>query len=217
MKPTKIRPKRKASESLSPGSNIENVSKKPRNVKTSLVVENEDEIPLYDVIRQKNIESRERLFNELKIGEVLNDLKQSEYSSPSSKASKRGLKSVSVAEKNLLPERKSLRLQKIDAETGLQLPEKEPTQFRVRSFEERPRPPLEDLAIKDVAEWKDVDDPEELAKLVQEKTDYLKNLTARQEYDSKHKASFDGYLADHLKKLKITVSLTPYCKNRISL
>lgn len=208
MKQTKIRQKRKASESLSPGSNIENVSKKSRNVKKSVDVENEDEIPLYDVLRQKNIDTRVRLFNELKIGQVLDDLKQSDYSpsSKASKASKRGLKSVKVAEKNLLPERKSLRLQKIDAETGLQLPEKEPTQFRVRSFEERPRPPLEDLAIKDVAEWRDVDDPDELAKLVQEKTDYLNNLTASQAYDSKQKASFDGYLADHLKKLKINVT-----------
>ena len=120
------RVKRKADQALSPGSNVENESKKRRKVKNESVkrrkVENEskkrrkvknesvkhrkvknesvkrrnnktesakrqndeevvdvddEEVPMYDVIRQRNIETRERLFNELKIGEAVSDLRTS--------------------------------------------------------------------------------------------------------------------------------------------
>jgi hypothetical protein len=100
------RAKRKADQALSPGSNVENESKKRRKVKNESVkhrkVKNEsvkrrnnktesakrqndeevvdvddEEVPMYDVIRQRNIETRERLFNELKIGEAVSDLRTS--------------------------------------------------------------------------------------------------------------------------------------------
>jgi hypothetical protein len=98
------RVKRKADQALSPGSNVENESKKRRKVKNESVkhrkVKNEsvkrrnnktesakrqndeevvddEEVPMYDVIRQRNIETRERLFNELKIGEAVSDLRTS--------------------------------------------------------------------------------------------------------------------------------------------
>ena len=110
------RVKRKADQALSPGSNVENESKKRRKVKNESVkrrkvknesvkrrnnkteskkrsnIENEsakrqndeevvdvddEEVPMYDVIRQRNIETRERLFNELKIGEAVSDLRTS--------------------------------------------------------------------------------------------------------------------------------------------
>jgi hypothetical protein len=98
-----------------------------------------------------------------------------------------------------------LRLQKIDADTGLQLPDKEPTKYSFRSAEDRPRPPLEDLVIKDVAEWGETED---LDRLVEEKTKYLKMLTGSQAYDSKYKSSFERFVEQGLRKLQITVSLT---------
>ncbi len=98
-----------------------------------------------------------------------------------------------------------MRLQKIDAETGLQLPDKEPTKYSFRSAEDRPRPPLEDLLIKDVAEWGETED---LDRLVEEKTKYLKMLTGSQAYDSNHKSSFERGVEQGLSKLQISVSLT---------
>ncbi len=54
--------------------------------------------------------------------------------------------------------------------------------FDRRSFEDRPRPPLEELGIKDVAEWRET---EGLDELVEKKTNYLKKLTSSQDFDSK--------------------------------
>jgi hypothetical protein len=106
-------------------------SKKSRKDKTDIDISVEDEVPMYDIIRQRNIEVRERLFNELKIGDSLNSLTPP-VKDQKAKASNRGLKKPSEPKVDT-PSRKSLRLQKIDAETGLQLPEKEPTKYVVRS------------------------------------------------------------------------------------
>ena len=177
------------------------VSKKCKRIHGA--AEDDDEVAEYDLIRQRNIEMRERLFNELKISEGLNSLIPPK--GKQSKPSNRGLAAVKKPAENkvVVPERKSLRLQKIDAETGLQLPEKEPTKYVVRSFEDRARLPLEELSIKDVAEWRESED---LDRLVEEKTSYLKSLTSSQDFDSKAKSSVDGPLGEDLKKLKITVS-----------
>ena len=187
---------------------VENVAKRQKATKSlnedGRVAEDE-EVSQYEIIRQRNIETRERLFNELKIGESLNSLNQGITPSGKAKASNRGLAAVKKAkEAAASPARKSLRLQKIDAETGLQLPEKEPTRFVVRSFEDRPRLPLEDLDLKAVAEWRETED---LDQLVEQKANYLKSLTSSQDFDSKDKSSFDGELGESLRKLQITVSL----------
>lgn len=63
---------------------------------------------------------------ELKLHEAKNRL--SDINQKSQQASRRGLASVKK-EKEILPARKSLRLQNIDADTGLKLPEKEPTMY----------------------------------------------------------------------------------------
>ena len=115
---------------------VENVAKRQKGSKSRNEAGAEDEeVSQYEIIRQRNIETRERLFNELKIGEALNSLSHGSTPSGKAKASNRGLAAVKkVKEAAEAPSRKSLRLQKIDAETGLQLPEKEPTRFVVRSF-----------------------------------------------------------------------------------
>ena len=184
---------------------VENVAKRQKGSKSRNEAGAEDEeVSQYEIIRQRNIETRERLFNELKIGEALNSLSHGSTPSGKAKASNRGLAAVKkVKEAAEAPSRKSLRLQKIDAETGLQLPEKEPTRFVVRSFEDRPRLPLEDLDLKDVAEWRQTED---LDQLVEQKAGYLKGLTSSQDFDSKSKSSFDGELEEKLRKLQITVS-----------
>ena len=216
MKPERRNSKRLAEVALSPASytdsvNIEtdkksNAAKRPRSVIDKPKENNDiDSTPLYDIIRQKNIETRERLFNELNISQTLAELKQATPSSAKqSKPSNRGLAAVKRSSlPNLLPERKSLRLQKIDADTGLQLPDKEPTKYSIRSAEDRPRPPLEDLYPKDVADWRDFDDMEQI---VQGKADYLKKLMASQSYDAKTKSSFDGDIPKTIQNLKINVS-----------
>ena len=229
MKPERRNSKRLAEVAFSPTSYNKNVNSKKSHIENvtiesgkkssaakrpRTVIENPkenddidvfDDTPLYDIIRLKNIETRERLFNELNISQTLIALKQSTPgSSKPTKPSNRGLAAVKRSSlPNPLPERKSLRLQKIDADSGLQLPDKEPTKYSFRSVDDRPRPPLEDLFIKDVAEWREFDD---MDKLVQDKTDYLKKLTASQSYDAKTKASFDGDIPKTIQNLKINVS-----------
>lgn len=64
-------------------------------------------------------------------------------------ASRRGLSAPTNQKPPLEPVRKSLRLQKIDADTGLSLPEKEPTRYFVPD-EDPQRPPLTDLTLEDL-------------------------------------------------------------------
>ena len=53
-------------------------------------------------------------------------------------------------EKIIEPVRKSLRLQRIDADTGISLPEKEPTSYHIREDDTPLRPPLKELTIEDM-------------------------------------------------------------------
>ena len=46
--------------------------------------------------------------------------------------------------------RKSLRLQKVDADTGLSLPEKEPTRYYIQEDDTPIRPALKELTIEDI-------------------------------------------------------------------
>merc|ERR1719433_378278 len=60
----------------------------------------------------------------------------------------RGL--VVKKEAEIYEPRKSLRLQRIDADTGIQLPEKEPTAYSFAPVDDNPRPPVADLSLEDI-------------------------------------------------------------------
>ncbi len=81
--------------------------------------------------------------------------------------------------------------------------------YFVPTVEDRPRPPLAELEVSDVADWKRNHGDEESAKIVTEKSHFLKNLTSnlQSEYSSDKKPSFEGDFEKRLKKLKITVRL----------
>merc|ERR1711997_1313150 len=102
------------------------------------------------------IADRKNKIDELKITdislELASDINQQQLNKSKSSYSKRGLSAI-PKEKEILPPRKSLRLQNVDADTKLQLPEKEPTHYHI--YEEDPRdlrPPLEDLSLEDLNE-----------------------------------------------------------------
>ena len=55
-----------------------------------------------------------------------------------------------------MPPRKSLRLQGVDADTGVKLPEKEPSRyFQYESYEENVQHPLRDLELHEILSRKD--------------------------------------------------------------
>ena len=83
----------------------------------------------YDKIRQKNIEERQRKFQELQLNEAKTRLSDSLNLAKKVKpsTSRRGLAAIKKEQSNNEPVRRSLRQQKIEAETGLKLPDKEPT------------------------------------------------------------------------------------------
>ena len=123
----------------------------PQNIKTE-DFEDEEDLSEYEKIRLKNIVERQTKFNELKIEDKVLDLSNSvnEANEKTKRnVSRRGLSAV-PKEKGFEPVRKSLRLQKIDADTGLSLPEKEPTRYHVYENEASLRPPLENLSIEDL-------------------------------------------------------------------
>lgn len=92
-----------------------------------------EEMSEYDKFRQKNIEERQRKFQELQLNEAKTRLSDSlnltsiTKKKAKSNTSYRGLAVKKEKEQSNEPMRKSLRLQKIEAETGLKLPDKEPT------------------------------------------------------------------------------------------
>ena len=92
-----------------------------------------EEMSEYEKIRQKNIAERQRKFQELQLNEAKTRLSDSLNLTPAAKKARantsyRGLAvKKEKAEQSNEPVRKSLRLQNIEAETGLKLPEKEPT------------------------------------------------------------------------------------------
>ncbi len=116
-------------------------------------------------------------------------------------ASRRGLSAPSREPVPLEPVRKSLRLQKIDADTGLQLPDKEPTSYRIVDDEPQ-RPPLTDLTLEELEN--NNEDWEVTAKYFSDKVQPFlssKKSTAK-------KSIFDNpsTLGSSIKALKITVS-----------
>ena len=91
-----------------------------------------EEMSEYEKIRQKNIAERQRKFQELQLNEAKTRLSDSLNLTPMTKKARtntsyRGLAVKKEKEQSNEPVRKSLRLQNIEAETGLKLPDKEPT------------------------------------------------------------------------------------------
>lgn len=163
----------------------------------------------YDMIRERNIERRKSLFKELQIAKAKSDLASSlgldQANTKLAKPSKRGLASTTREKEPQGPPRKSLRLQKIDADLSIQLPDKEPTSYFIHTVDDRPRPPLGDLDLHDVADWKKLTPDED--HIVKEKSQYLQALTKDLKSNNvspKKKNSFEGNLEKQLKSLKIT-------------
>jgi len=129
----------------------EEVEVKSKKVKME-IEEEEDEMD-YVALRERNIRQRELMFEELGLNEAKESASPAVLASKklggAAAASRRGL--IVQKETEVLPPRKSLRLQRIDADTGLQLPEKEPTAYHVPMLEDNPRPPVDrDLALEDI-------------------------------------------------------------------
>ena len=120
-------------------------------------------------------------------------------------ASRRGLSAPVPKEKvPLEPVRKSLRLQRIDADTGLTLPEKEPTSYYMYQDDSPQRPPTTDLTLEEICnnneDWESTEA-------------YFKDkVVPYMDHESKksvlNKSIFDDVskLGQGLKSLKITVS-----------
>ena len=117
-------------------------------------------------------------------------------------ASKRGL-AAQQKDKEILPARKSLRLQGIDADTGLQLPEKEPTSYFMYGStpEEYSRPPLRDLELNEILSSKDKGgEDDNISKYL---TDILHCMKVKKEDKDNY---FGDNVSRRLKELQITVS-----------
>merc|ERR1712109_211598 len=114
----------------------------------------DDDYPVdYEQKRLQNIAARKAKIDELKISDISFELTSDLNVSKNKNASRRGLSAIpqQQRQKEILPPRKSLRLQNIDADTGLQLPEKEPTHYRIfDQYEEPQRLPLQDLNLDDL-------------------------------------------------------------------
>ena len=124
--------------------------------------------------------------------------------------SRRGL-TAPLKEKEVLPRRKSLRLQRIEADTGLQLPVKEPTSYNLMQsyYEQDVRLPLEDLALDEIMPSRDKQgghDIEEENLAIKSK--YLANISDGLKLKGVNilNATFAGDVTKKLERLRITVS-----------
>ena len=116
--------------------------------------------------------------------------------------SKRGL-AAQPRVKEILPPRKSLRLQNISAETGLKLPEKEPTKYFTYdpTEVENSRKPLTNLELNEFISEKDKSaEPEDVSKYL---TRITESIITKDE--NLIKTSLED-VPQRLKQLKITVS-----------
>lgn len=106
----------------------------------------------YEKIRKRNIAERQRKLAELNLIKLASDLSATTPGTSKKIASRRGLSAPKKEKENLPlePVRKSLRLQNIDADTGLTLPEKEPTRYHIIEDDWVARPPLTDLTLEEI-------------------------------------------------------------------
>ena len=114
-----------------------------------------------------------------------------------------------------LPPRKSLRLQGVDADTGVKLPEKEPSRyFQYESYEENVKHPLRDLELHEILSRKDKEeDINTISSYLAGVVDNLeKKKTTKSDKNVQYKYEFDENVSALTKRLKIKVSL---CKDSI--
>ena len=114
-----------------------------------------------------------------------------------------------------LPPRKSLRLQGVDADTGVKLPEKEPSRyFQYESYEENVKHPLRDLELHEILSRKDKEeDINTISSYLAGVVDNLeKKKTTKSDKNVQYKYEFDENASALTKRLKIKVSL---CKDSI--
>ena len=180
--------------------------------------EAEYEMSEYELIRQSNIERREQRFQELQLSDSKQRLADSFGKTAAANgynASKRGLAAAAAKRKeaaNAEPVRKSLRLQKIDAGSGLQLPDKEPAVYAMSAADDRPRPPLRTLQLEEIVLSEDD---------VGEKRAFLKGVVAAAAKGGGGRPagpSFSADVAASMSKLKLTVSyhvVSVSCEPRI--
>ena len=114
-----------------------------------------------------------------------------------------------------LPPRKSLRLQGVDADTGVKLPEKEPSRyFQYESYEENVKHPLRDLELHEILSRKDKEeDINTISSYLAGVVDNLeKKKATKSDKNVQYKYEFDENVSALTKRLKIKVSL---CKDSI--
>ena len=105
-------------------------------------------------------------------------------------------------ELQVLPPRKSLRLQRIDADTGLQLPEKEPTAYSFAPVDDNPRPPCAELSLQEI-----VSGAEKGVELEDKKRFLSSAALSLKAIKKEGKASFSsGNVVNQLKALQLPVS-----------
>jgi len=165
--------------------------------------ESDDDLAEYEQRRLQNIADRKNKIDELKIADISLELAAGLNQETKGKAiSRRGLSAVPRQKEVLPPRPKSLRLQNINADTGLQLPEKEPTHYQVYSErEEIPRLPLEDLSLEELCS--NTEDCETTTNFFDTK---VKPFIEEDKKTKLATSIFDnvGTLGKNLKKLKIT-------------
>ena len=160
----------------------------------------------YEKIRKRNIAERQRKLAELNLIKLASDLSSAMPGTSKKIASRRGLSAPKKEKENLPlePVRKSLRLQNIDADTGLTLPEKEPTRYHIIEDDWVARPPLTDLTLEEIT------NEDKYASI----SDYFKDSVEPFVQDKKNKMTSAGSksifentksLAKSLKTLKIKV------------
>ena len=169
--------------------------------------DSDDELAEYEQRRLQNIADRKNKIDELKITDISLELAAGIDQENKAKAiSRRGLSALPRQREVLPPRAKSLRLQNIRADTSLQLPEKEPTNYQVYSErEEIPRLPLEDLSLEELCN--NNEDCETTSNYFDTKVipfigEDKKTKLATSIFDNV------GTLGKNLKKLKITVCFT---------
>ena len=177
--------------SMSPESTKENVEES----------DSDDELCEYEKLRKRNIAERQRKLAELKLVQLASDLSAS--AGPSKKiASRRGLSAPKKESLPLEPVRKSLRLQNIDAETGLTLPEKEPSRYRIIEDDWVERPPLTDLTLEDIT-----NDNDSISQYFKENVEHFvqnkKSMAGPSIFENTKS------LAKSMKSLKIKVTFIP--------
>jgi len=135
-------------------SGVSSMSPEPESPKLENVEESDsdDELCEYEKIRKRNIAERQRKLAELNLIKLASDLSSAMPGTSKKIASRRGLSAPKKEKENLPlePVRKSLRLQNIDADTGLTLPEKEPTRYHIIEDDWVARPPLTDLTLEEI-------------------------------------------------------------------